>query len=215
MTKQNFIKFVLQILNEADATIDGAQLVGADNTDISVYIENLFPSAWRRSVKLFPRMWFITKTFDTDIIKIVDAPDGTGYVILPEDYLVLSVFKMKGWKTECLEAPETTPQINKKQSNEYLRGTVQRPVCVLRYVSYNNALKKALYYYSLPRTSDASTHVVETALYIPNVTVLGDNVDIDDNGIEALAYLTAATVLTSFEKDNVAKVLEAKVLEMI
>src|ERR1035437_9805808 len=151
MTKLNFIKFVLQILNEADASINGAQLVGADNTDISVYIENLFPAAWRRAVKLFPRTWFTTKTFDTDIIKIVDAPNGTGYVILPEDYLALSAFKMEGWKTECLEAPEATPQINKKQSNEYLRGTVQRPVCVLRYVSYNNALKKALYYYSLPR----------------------------------------------------------------
>jgi len=214
MTKTSFIEKVLDILNESDASILGAELVGSDNTNVSSYIEKLFPAAWRRAVKLFPRSWFITKSF-SDQPKEVDAPDGTGYVLLPTDFLSLSSFKMKGWKQNCLTAFEETPAINKKQSNEYLRGTVQRPVCVFRYISYQNTLRQALYYYSLPRTADATTHIVETALYIPNVTEMGANIEINYQGIEPLAYLCAATVLSSFEKDTAAKVLESKILEMM
>jgi hypothetical protein len=214
MESTAFIEKVLHILNESDASINGAELVGSDNTSVTAYIQKLFPSAWRRAVKLFPRSWFITKSF-ADQQKVVDAPDGTGYVLLPTDFLLLSAFKMKGWKQSCLTALEETPAINTKQANEYLRGCVQKPVCVFRYISYNNTLRQALYYYSLPRTSDATTHIVETALYIPNVTTLGADVDINYKGIEPLAYLVAATVLSNFEKDTAAKGLESKILEMM
>ena len=214
MLAADFIKHVTEILNEADASINGAELVGADMTNLSTYIEKLYPAAWRSAVKILPRTWFLPKSF-TNATKVANPTEGTGYIILPEDFLVLSSFKMTGWTVDVLSAPEETPAINKKQSNEYLRGTQRNPVCVLRYISYNNALRKAMYYYSLPRTTDASTHVIEKALYVPNVTALGTDVDIDDNGLEPLAYLTAATVLTSFEKDTAAKAIENKILEMI
>jgi hypothetical protein len=214
MLAADFIKHVLEILNEADASISGAELVGAEMVNISTYIEKLYPAAWRAAVKIFPRTWFLPVSF-ANATKIVNAPDGTGYIILPVDFLVLSSFKMTGWKIDVLSAPEETPDINKKQSNEYLRGTHRNPVCVLRYISFNNALRKAMYYYSLPKTTDAGTHVIEKALYVANVTTLGTDVDIDDNGLEPLAYLTAATVLTSFEKETAAKAIESKILEMI
>jgi len=219
ITKQDFIQHVLHILNEAGVT-NGAEMVGADMTQLPLYIEKLYPAAWRRAVKIFPRTWFNTISF-ADGEKVVNAPDGTGYVVLPTDFLLLSSFKMSGWKTNVLTAPEETPEINAKQSNEYLRGTIQRPVCVLRFKNIENTtdhttrLRKVLCYYSLPRTADETTHAIETALYIPNVTEFGDTVDIDDNGLEALAYITAATVLTSLEKDTAAKAIESKILEMI
>jgi len=214
MTNLDFKNLVLQILNEADAEINGADMIGADMTKLSTYIENLYPFAWRRALKILPRSWFITKSF-TDAGKVVNPPDGTGYVILPDDYLALSAFRMKGWRTDCLTAPEETPAINAKQKNEYLRGNVYEPVCVLKFISSDNTLKKALYYYSLPKAGDDTSHVIENALYIPNVTVLGDNVDIADNGIQALAYLMAATVLTTLEKDDAAKKIEARIIELI
>jgi len=221
MTKADFISLVLRILNEADASIDGTTLVGADMTNISTYVEKLYPVAYRRSVKLFPRNWYAAKTVSTPTVT-ANVPDGTGYYILPGDYLELISFKMQGWKTACMTAPEETPQLNKKQSNEYLRGTVQRPVCILRMIPVTTivapittTIKKVLYYYSLPRTSDAATHVVEQFIYIPNVDTLGSTVDVSDAGIMALAYLTASTVLISVEKTVQAQAIEAKIPELI
>lgn len=213
MTKADFISKVLKVLNEADSSISGATLIGADATNVSLFIEKLYPAAWQRAVHLFPRSWFTPKSISTN--PVVDAPDGTGYVILPDDYVLLVSFKMRGWKENCTTAPDETPAINRKQANEYLRGTAQRPVCVIRQITDNNTVKRALYYYSLPKTADATTHVVEQALYIGNVSSMGNTIDIRDNGIDALAYLTAGMVLASMEKWDHAKAIESKIAEMI
>ncbi len=213
MNKQGFIQQVLHILNEA-GTIDGAEMIGADMTQLTNYIEKHYPGAWRRAVKILPRSWFDTKSF-ADAAKVVDAPDGTGYVILPTDFLLLSSFRMKTWKVACKEAQEETPDINFKQSNEYLRGTLYEPVCVLRLINSENTLKKAMYYYSVARSASADTHIVEEALYIPNVTTLADDVNIDDKLAEPLAYICAVAVLTTLEKTTAAKAIEAELLKLI
>ena len=213
MNKQEFINQVLHILNEA-GTIDGAEMIGADMTQLNKYIEKHYPGAWRRAVKILPRSWFDTKSF-ADAAKVVDAPDGTGYVILPADFLLLSSFRMKTWKVACKEAQEETPDINFKQSNEYLRGTPYEPVCVLRLINSENTLKKAMYYYSVARSASADTHIVEEALYIPNVTTLADDVAIDDKLAEPLAYICAIAVLTTLEKATAAKAIEAELLKLI
>lgn len=210
-----FIDRVLEVLNEADTSIQGAEMVGADENNLSVYIQNQLPAAWRRAVGIFPQNWFNASSFLTELIKIVNATDGTGYVLLPTDYLRLYSFRMKGWKQDVINAPEATPEINKRQANEFIRGNVHQPVCVLRYVSYSNALRKALYYYSLPKTSNASTHIVENALYIPNITTISSNIPVTDEGLIPLVYLTAATVLSSLGKEENAKAIESKIPEMI
>lgn len=214
MTKTQFVNHVLHLLNEA-GSIDGAEMIGADMTQINLYIENLYPGAYRRAVNI-PALkpYFETISF-AEQTKVTNAPDGTGYVILPDNYLTLSSFKMTGWKTACLEAPAETPQINRKQSNEYTRGTVQRPICVLRYISHENALKRAIHYYSLPRRADDSGHTIEHALYIPNVTELHDDVNISEQLFEPLAHICAAAVLTSFEKTDAAKAIEAELIKLI
>ena len=214
MTKPEFITKVLYILNEADADISGADMIGSDMTKLEQYIENLYPAAWRRAVSLLPLSWFEKKSFSTST-KVVNATDGTGYIILPDDYLKLSSFKMTAWKQSCMEANDETPAINRKQANEYLRGNIYKPVCVLRFINHESALKKAMWYYSLPRTTDEATHVVETALYIPNVTILATNAVIDNKLSEPLAYICASTVLISLEKTDSSKGIESLLLEMI
>jgi len=222
MTKQEFIAHVLEVLNEADHSIGTQMMIGSDLSKVSVYVEDLYPDAWRRALKLLPLSWFETKSFASST-KVVDAPDGTGFVVLPDDFLLLSSFKMRGWKKPCLTAEEETPVINSIQANEYTRGTPRRPVCVLRFTIiterdgdvFTDVHKKALYYYSLPKTADASTHYIEQALYIPNVKVMPENFEFNENLIEPLTYLCASTVLTSFEKNDAAKSLDNKVIEMI
>lgn len=215
MTDTTFISRVLHILNEADSSITGAELVGADMTNIEEYIRSHYPAAFRRAVGIMPTSYFIPKPFIENIIKVTNPTDGTGYVILPTDFLRLVKFKMQPWKTDCITLQEETPEINRKQLNEYLRGTIHNPVCVWRYKVHDNILKRAMYYYSLPKAADDTNHTIETALYIADVTTLGETIDVTEQGAEPLAWILAATVLTTLEKENSAKAIESKIIELI
>ncbi|GHT34550.1 hypothetical protein FACS189434_10910 [Bacteroidia bacterium] len=214
MTKQEFIQRVLTILNEADSVIDGATLIGADMVKIDLYVEKLYPAAWRRAVNVLPRHFFNSYSFAAQP-HVQNKPQGTGYVVLPDDFLVLTSFKMRGWDSACLVLQPETPSINSRQANEYTRGTWKRPVCVRGFAQPPNTGKDALFYYSMrPGYID---YEIETALYIKNIKTLtetGGKVDVDERLIEPLAYLTASTVLTSMEKYDLAKMLDQKFTEI-
>ena len=211
MTKQDFIQRVLSILNEADIEASGVMLTGADTTKISHYIEQLYPAAWRTAVSLFPRNWFKAKSFSDNIVE-VDAPKGVGFVHLPDDFLTLSSFKMKGWDIACFDAQLENEQIMRKQSNEFTRGNPQRPVCVVGqvYGVYGDVMR----YYSLPKSADAKDHIVEQAFYIPNVRELADSPEIDERLFEPLAYLCASHTMTSFEKHDFSQALLGKAISI-
>jgi len=212
MTKDSYIQRVLQILNEADVNTE--ELIGADMTTITLFIEKHYPASWRRALKAMRRTWFEPQSFVTGA-KVANGPEGTGYVIVPDDYLELYSFRMTGWKTDCIEAPEETALINRKQANEFTRGTAQRPVCVIRTTMYNGTVKRALHYYSLPSTADGSNQTIEKALYIPNVTTLGNTINVTEQGAEPLCWISAATILTTLEKEQTAKIIESKITEII
>ena len=216
MTKAEFIQLVMRIMNEANAGIDGAEMVGSDMTRVDEYIEKLFPVAWRRALGLFPRHWMVGKSFLTAAVKH-DGPHGVGYIVLPDDFAELMTLKMKLWKTELVTLLEDNAANNKKQENPFARGTARRPEGMIKQVSVDNTIKKALYYYSLPCTYNATEPTVlsdlaDSALYIANVTELGETVPVMDLGIVPLAYLTAAVVYRSMEKETMAKAMEGMVI---
>lgn len=213
MLKEEFINRVIHILNESDPT-EGVELIGGDMTNVSLYIEKLFPAAWRKSVSLLPSRFFEETDFSGSP-RVTDAPDGTGYIMLPDDFLKLSRFKMKGWKQSCMDAIESSPLVDRKQSNEYLRGTPQRPVCVLRSMYADGRYRKTLHYYSLPKSNMADKHVIEEASYIRNLLIMPFELPLSDEAIDPVAYLCAATVLLSFEKFDTAKALEARSIELM
>ena len=79
------------------------------------------------------------------------------------------------------------------------------------------SIQQVLNYYSLQK--GLASHTIEEALYIPSVKPLstyGDDEDlgIDQRILEPLAYLSASTVFTIFEKYDTAKALEIRVAEM-
>ncbi|MCL1868628.1 MAG: hypothetical protein FWF72_06785 [Paludibacter sp.] len=227
MTKEEYIQQVVTILNEADISVMDAIMIGSDMTKVALYAERLYPAAWRRAVAVFPHSWFELKSF-AHLPRVENKPEGTGYILLPLDFLLLSSFKMACWNVACNDAYEETPYINARQANEYTRGTPQRPVCVLRNTSPPNPLsegegelgvRKALYYYSVPKeaANSGESFAIEQALYIPNVTALTEiagRVDIDHKLCVPLAYMNAAQVLTSFEKHDTAKALEERAKQM-
>jgi hypothetical protein len=84
------------------------------------------------------------------------------------------------------------------------------------YDPYND-IKQALYYYSLKK--GLTSHAIENALYIPVAEPLSsldntDTVELDHRIVEPMAYLNASSVFTIFEKYDIAKALEQRVVEM-
>lgn len=107
------------ILNEQE---EGTVFAG--DTSIRNIIEKVYPDAWKQLLSTLPKNWFKTNTFKH--YPIVD-----GAVILPKDFYRLYSFKMTGWKNKAFETVEENSEKALLQQNEYTRGGIVRPVCVL------------------------------------------------------------------------------------
>ena len=217
MTKQEFINRVLLIMNEASmADPSGSVFIGADSAKIEKLIEGSFVEAWRRCVKVMPRTWFANKSF-SDAPLSTDLSNGTGFVELPNDYYLLTSFKMRGWKKNVQDAIIANEQIMAMQANMYVRGTQTRPICVIDMQDVNGEIKTVLRYYSLKEGLES--HTVEQAIYVPIVeplTGVGLYTDLNLNKqvMEPLTYIAASTVFTMLEKKEAAKALNAIAVEM-
>ncbi len=218
MTKQDFINRVLLIMNEAGmADKSGQMFIGADQAQVDKQIEGAYVDAWRRCAKVVSRAWLSNKSFKQQGL-VFDKANGTGYVELPSDFYLLSSFKMKGWQKTVHEASVSNDRVMAIQSNEYTRGSEIRPVCVIDLQDVNGVIKHVLRYYSLKK--GAADHEVETAIYVPVVKPLKeldkeDDMGISDQIVEPIAYITASTVFTMHEKDEVAKALETRAVQML
>jgi hypothetical protein len=217
VTKKDYITRVLLIMNESGLTDSaGNFLLNADTTQPDRHVEGSFVDAWRRCVKVMPRIWFKNLSF-SDATHYVDDDAGTGFVILPEDFYLLTVFKMSGWMKAVYEAYIENERSASVQSNEYTRGSTIRPVCTVSSKSIEGGIKQVLNYYSLPK--GLGEHAIEEAVYVPAAGSIKDLNDDDDLGIsdqvlEPLAYLSASTVFTMFEKNDISKALELRAIEM-
>lgn len=219
-TKEDYIKRVLLIMNEAglmDAS--GNSLLGADTAQVDRYIEGSYVDAWRQCVKVMPRNWFGNFILSENQFNplVPDLSRGTGYLILPQNFYLLSYFKMKGWEKGVYEAYIDNDKTSSIQSNEYTRGSTIRPVCTIGMEIYNEEPTAALHYYSLPR--GLKKHEIEQAFYVKVAEPIFDKgndyvLDLSDQVIEPMAYLSAATVFTMFEKYDIAKALEQRVIAM-
>jgi hypothetical protein len=216
MTKQEFINRVLTVMNESNAVVSGVELIDSEMAEVEQYIAQLYPSAWRRAVKILPKNWFVNADFSNSP-KVENLTDGTGYVVLPSDFYVLSSFKMHRWQQAVIEARHENEQIKAIQANEYTRGNIARPVCVISNKMHDNALTRVMYYYSLPK--NLTQHQIDEAFYIPVVTAMpeatDDTMPIIDTLAEPLAHLCASSVYTYFEKYDISKTIDDRVLQMI
>lgn len=217
MTKRDFINRVLLIMNEASMVdSQGQMFIGADSAQIDRQIEGAYVDGWRRCVKVMPRSWFENSSFKTATI-VADLANGTGYVELPEDFYLLSSFRMDTWQKAIQEAAVNNDRVSSIQSNEYTRGSEIRPVCVIDLEEVGGDVKHVLRYFSLKK--GLAAHTVEQAIYVPTAKPLklidGDTVlNLSDQVIEPLAYITASTVFTMHEKTEIAKALDARAVEM-
>lgn len=218
--KAEFIQRVMQIMNELgwDDTESNA-FVGSDTTKVAGHIERIFVDAWRKAVNLLPKTYFTIKNFSGQKI-VPDIPLGTGYVILPNDFYALYSFKMMGWQVSADTLIDSSDPIARIQANEYTRGNICRPVCVKNTKAIKERVddkfiypqKDVLEYYSVLIGSEQE---IEEALYIPLISPLKDNPEINEKLFIPLAYICASMVFSIFEKTDISIQLEKTAIEII
>ncbi len=124
----------------------------------------------------------------------------SGWVLLPEDFMRLVVFEMDDWAQAVFAAMSIEDSEYLQQSSRFkgIRGTAQKPVCVISVRPEGRALE----FYSC-KSKDAT---VSRAVYMPYPKVdENDGIVICQRCYDAVVYTTAALVLTTYgdvEKGN-------------
>ena len=122
----------------------------------------------------------------------------SGFVLLPDDFLRLVVFRMSDWERPVF-VPITvdSPQYRSQRSRwKGLRGTVQRPVCAV--VQRPEGLSLEFY------SSKDTGATVDKAVYIPKAAVDADGgVDISERCYRAAVYaIGMLTLVATGEADR-------------
>lgn len=120
----------------------------------------------------------------------------SGWVLLPDDFLRLVVFEMSDWERPVysLTTPDSPLYAKQRSRIKGIRGTSQRPVCVLGVRPEG----KVLEFYSC-KSEEA---VVSRAVYIPYPVIEmegsgSDGVDISERCYLAVVYTVGALTLTT------------------
>ena len=214
MTKQELTDMVLVRMNEFPGDT-GISFEGSDRVKAATLVKSLLTEAYRAVSKVVPIDWLPVKQLPTtyDTYLIADPVHGTGYIVLPDDYMELHTLRLKGWFTSLHTTIASTSDEAKLQQNIYVRGSVTRPKGVLDKKTINNVVKNILYYYSLP--IGTTNHVVEEALYIPlvDITAMQDSntVGLDARMIPAICYMAASLAYGVLEKADAQKYCESRV----
>ena len=130
--------------------------------------------------------------------------DGSGWTLLPDDFMRLIAFRMSDWERTCYNAISVDDPLYDLQSSRYkgVRGNVQKPVCAV----VNRAEGKALEFFS-SKSEDA---YVKRASYLPYPEIdEDDGIDISERCYTAVVYTTAALVLTAYGANDRAEQFNA------
>lgn len=135
----------------------------------------------------------------------------SGWVILPDDFLRLVVFEMSDWERPVFTAitPSDALYAHQRSRIKALRGTPQRPVCVLSIRQEGRVLE----FYSC---KDESAYVTR-AVYIPIATMDEDGgIDISKRCYEAVVYTAASLSLVTLgevERANALSTMATTLLQ--
>lgn len=126
----------------------------------------------------------------------------SGWVLLPQDFMRLIVFEMSDWERAVFQAISTTDPAYalQRQRVKALRGTAQKPVCVIT----TRPEGRALEFYSC-KSQDA---YVRRAQYLPYPQIDNDEgIDICERCYTAVKYAAASLVLLTLGENDKASAL--------
>lgn len=131
---------------------------------------------------------------------------GSGYVLLPPDFLRLVAFQMTDWRRACYEAITPTDPKYTMQKSQFpgIKGNPDRPVVAL----VNKPIGMALEFYSCMGGQGTA---IAIASYIPEPRIIDEKIHIPhllkDAAVYHAAYLTAVTME---EIDQAQKLLDIR-----
>lgn len=177
---------------------EGVQFIDTNDTDtLDVLIDRVLDEAGWYVLSTVP-LHILDGVSDYDI-GLYDNEDGTGYVLLPGDFIRLCSFKMTEWATSVTVTNLETDVVYQHQKYRATRGGVNNPVVVLRQKKVLGVPKRILEYYSLPENS---TPEIEHFIYIPKQ--LAEN--IQGNLSNAVEWACVWKVLEITERREQAKI---------
>lgn len=115
--------------------------------------------------------------------------DGSGYVVLPDDFLRLLEFKMPEWESAVTEVSAAGSGAQRRQGIPFLRGGCCKPVCVIGHRPEGRVLE----YYSVKKK-----HEAERFVYVKEVPAEDVQVDLQD----VLTWWCAGRILAITGKVN-------------
>lgn len=187
MERSALINKVKTRIDEVSASGDVIVDVGVENTKPfdSIIDELLDESALE--ILLKAPFYRLPVCKATNLTAVKDTNDDRiGSITLPNDFIRLVSFKMKGWLQPVLSFALPGDAVAIKQSNKYIRGGVAKPVAVL-YKDDTSMLY--INYYSVVSASD---HEVAEFNYIKRLTADGIT---DDQLVDAMCWICAGKTL--------------------
>lgn len=102
--------------------------------------------------------------------------DGSGYIVLPPDFLRLIYFKMLSWNKGVTNVAEEGSNIALMQHCLFTRGTPLKPICVL---SHDMSGNRILEYYTVGFNTESKCkqrdHRIDRALYIQKPQIVSES----------------------------------------
>lgn len=140
--------------------------------------------------------------FDNESEAVYWEDQGSGWVLLPEDFMRLVVFEMSDWERPVyVPITPADPKYARQHCRiKALRGTAQRPVCAIAVRPEGRVLE----FWSC-KSEDA---VLSRAVYIPQPKIdEHGGVDISERCYTAVVYTCAALTLVSCGDADKAKIM--------
>lgn len=130
-----------------------------NNMELNEIIRSKLVDATRSILSVCPIDILESKPITITTDNQVKNEDGSGYIVLPDDFLRLSQFKLSSWNRVVTNVAEEGSTIALMQHNSFTRGTPLKPVCVF---GHNASGKRTIEYY----IGKDNSHGVEKALYV-------------------------------------------------
>ncbi len=181
------------------------QLLGDEDIDtlsLNEIIRSKIEEAVRRVETTAPT--FLLEEGHTFGDSVYWEDNGSGWILLPDDFMRLIAFRMSDWERACYNAISVDDPLYDLQSSRYkgVRGNVQKPVCAV----VNHSEGKVLEFYSC----NSENAYVKRATYLPYPEIDDeDGIDISERCYTAVVYTTASLVLTAYGANDRAEQLTA------
>lgn len=186
---------VRQLINEIDD--DAAVTLLTDDTKVlDKHIDALMPDAVLLVQKNKGQGALNPKSLTTVAVSTPGNGEGTGYILLPDDFVELLSVRMNGWSRPCNVLFQPYSQMALMQHNSYTRSGGVRPVCTEDVLPSG---QRCMRYWWLPKgTQPVVEHFIYEARYNAEEGLSGN----DEALHKAVAYYCAALLMNIFGRGD-------------